>query len=108
VQPDRLDQLIEMLTWLHLAVEDDLYLLRARIAQELKRIIDRVVLKPDREILVVLKPTSGYGAQMVFRNGRFKTLRLVDLDTGEPTEIPRILFLETQHYMFSKSAREPA
>jgi hypothetical protein len=68
---------------------------------ELRRIIDRVVLNNDREIFVVFKPMSGYGAQMEFRNGRFETLRLVDLDTGKPTEAPRLLFLEAQPYMLS-------
>jgi hypothetical protein len=39
---------------------------------------------------------------MDFRNDRFEMLRLIDLDNGEVTEVPRILFLETQRYMLSK------
>jgi hypothetical protein len=64
-------------------------------------IINPVVLDQDREILVVLKPATGYGAQMEFRNGRFQGLRLTDLDSGEVTEIDRFLFLSLQHYMLS-------
>jgi DNA invertase Pin-like site-specific DNA recombinase len=103
MQPDRLDQLLETIARLHFADENDLYVLRARIAQELKRIIDRLVLNRDREIRVMLKPAAGYGAQMEFRNGRFDQLRIIDLNTGETTEIPRILFLEMQRYMFSQT-----
>ena len=102
--PDRLDQLLEMLLRLHVADGDGRYLLRARIAQELRRIIDRIILKPNREIRVVLKPTAGERAEMIFRNGRFEGLRLTDLDTGETEEIDRLLFLETQHHMLSASA----
>jgi DNA invertase Pin-like site-specific DNA recombinase len=98
---DRLDQLLELIARLHLASEDDLYLLRARIAQELKRIIDRVVLNRDREIRLVLKPTEGYRAEMEFRNNRFGMLRLTDLETEEVTSVDREAFLLTQHYVFS-------
>jgi hypothetical protein len=99
--PDRLDQLLEMLARLYLADEDERYLLRARIAQELRRIIDRIVLNSDREIRVVLKPTEGYRAEMELRNNGFEMLRLTDLDTGEATEIPRILWLEMQRYVYT-------
>jgi DNA invertase Pin-like site-specific DNA recombinase len=105
MQPDRLDQLLEMIARLHFADENQLYVLRAGLAQELRRIIDRVVLNQDREIRVVLKPAAGYGAQMEFRNGRLDQLRLTHLDTGETTEIPRILFLEMQRYMLSQIPR---
>jgi hypothetical protein len=84
------------------ATDDDRYVLRARLAQELRRIIDRVVLNSDREILVVFKPMSGCGARMEFRNGRFETLKLIDLHTGETTEVPRELFLETQRHLLSQ------
>jgi hypothetical protein len=83
--------------------DDDSYVLRARIAQELRRIIDKVVLNSDREIRLVFKPASGYRAQMEFRNGRFEMLKLIDTNTSGVTEIPRILFLETQWYMFSST-----
>ena len=63
-QADRLDQLLLTIARLHFADEDERYLLRAHIAQELRWIIDRVILKQDREIRVVLKPAAGYGAQM--------------------------------------------
>jgi hypothetical protein len=63
----------------------------------------RVVLNRVREILVVLKPASGYGAQMEFRNSRSEMLRLTDLDSGEMTEIDRFLFLSMQHYMLSNT-----
>jgi hypothetical protein len=102
---DRLDQLLEMIARLHFADENDRYLLRARIAQELKRIIDRIILNYDREIFVVLKRTSGYEAQMEFRNGRFDGLRLTHIKSGETVEIPRLLFLETQRHMLSNSTR---
>jgi hypothetical protein len=109
VQGDRLDQLLEMLLRLHVADEDGRYLLRVRIAQELRRVVDRIVLKPNREMRVVLRPASGYGAEMEFRNGRFETLWLTDIDTGETEEIDRLLFLETQRHMLSRlqSSRAP-
>ena len=94
--PDRLDQLLETIMRPHMAGEDEHYLLRASLAQELRRIIDRVILNPHREIRVVLKEAAGYRAEMEFRNGRFKGFRLTDLDTEEVTEIDRLLFLETQ------------
>ena len=55
---------------------------------------------------MVLKPASGYGTQMEFRNGRFEMLRLTDLDNGETTEIDRFLFLSMQYYMVSNK-RQP-
>jgi hypothetical protein len=85
-----------------MASEDDRYLLRDQIAQELRRIIDRVVLNSSREISVVLKPAAGYGAQIQFRDNRLEMLRFIDLDTEDVTEVPRILFLKTQHYMLSE------
>jgi hypothetical protein len=42
---------------------------------------------------VVLKPAPGYGAQMQFRNNRLETVRPIDLDTEDVTEVPLILFL---------------
>jgi hypothetical protein len=94
---DRLDQLLLTITRLHFADEDERYLLRARIAQELRRIIDRVVLNRDREITVVLKPAAGCTAEMEFRNGRFEMLRLTDLATEEVIQVDRLSFLLMQY-----------
>jgi hypothetical protein len=101
IQDPWLHKLFLTIAPLSFAPENDRFLLRARIAQELRRIIDRVVLNRDRQILVVLKPASGYGAEMEFRNGRFEGLRLTHLDSGEETKIDRLLFLEMQRYMLS-------
>jgi hypothetical protein len=102
-QADRLDQLLLTIVRLHLADEDERYLLRARIAQELRRISDRVVLDQDRKILVSLKPTEGFRPEMEFRNGKFHILRLTDVDSGELIEVDRISFLLMQHSVFSKN-----
>src|SRR5262249_40670737 len=100
-QADLLDLLLLTITQLHFATDDDRYVLRARIAQELRRGIDRGILHSSREICVVLKPTEGKPAEMEFRNNRFEILRLTDLDTGEVTLIDRFLFLSMEHYWLS-------
>ena len=85
---------------LQVADNDERYVLRARIAQELRRIIEKVKLNDRREMLVMLKPASGYRAEMTFRNEKFDVLRLADSETEEVTEIDRFLFLSTMHHVF--------
>lgn len=58
-------------------------------------------LNDRREILLVLKPSSGCPAEMAFRNEKFDTLRLTDIETGEVTEIDRLHFLLTMHHVVS-------
>jgi hypothetical protein len=105
---DRIDQLMLTITALRFAPDDDRYLLRARIAQELRRIVEAVRLNDRREIVLVLKPSSGCRAEMAFRNEKFDTLRLTDIETGEVTEIDRLHFLLTMHQVVSSTglARE--
>jgi DNA invertase Pin-like site-specific DNA recombinase len=101
VQEDRLDQLLVTIVALQVATEDDRYVLRSKIAQELRRIIDSARLNSNREIRLVLKASAGYQAEMDFRNDKFLMLRLTDVDSGEVIEIDRFLFLSTMHYAFS-------
>jgi hypothetical protein len=56
-------------------------------------------MKRSPAVLLVFKPASGYGTQMEFRNARLEILKLIDLDTGEVTEIDRIQF----HHMLSNN-----
>jgi hypothetical protein len=98
---DWLDQLLRTLVALQVADNDERYVLRARIAQELRRIIEKVKLNDRREMLVMLKPASGYRAEMTFRNEKFDVLRLADSETGEVTLINRFLFLSMMHHVFA-------
>jgi hypothetical protein len=110
IDEDRLDQLVLTIAALNIAAlnlapENDRYLLRARIAQELRRIIETLTLNNRREIVLVLKPASGYRAEMTFRNDKFDTLRLTDVETGDVTDVDRFLFLSAQHYLYTNSLR---
>ena len=87
---------------LQFSSEDYRYLLRARIAQELRRIVETMSLNDRREMFLVLRPGAGYRAEMVFRNDKFDELRLTEEETGQMTEIDRYLFLSTQHYLCSQ------
>jgi hypothetical protein len=103
VQEDWLDQLLMTIVALQVATEDDRYVLRSKIAQELRRIIDRVILNSRREVRLVLKASAGYQAEMDFRNDKFEMLRLTDIETGVVTPIDRFLFLSTQRFLFSEA-----
>jgi phage-related protein len=65
------------------------------------RIIDSVRLNSSREIRLVLKTSVGYQAEMIFRNDKFYTLRLTNVDSGEVAEFDRFAFLLTMHHMFT-------
>jgi hypothetical protein len=66
LQEDWLDQLLMTIIALQVAMEDERYLLRSKIAQELRRIIDKVCLNSDREIRLLLKPSGGIEPRWIF------------------------------------------
>jgi DNA invertase Pin-like site-specific DNA recombinase len=101
LEEDWLDKLLLTIAALHLATEDDRYVLRSKIAQELRRIIERASLNSEREIRLLLKPSVGYRAEMHFQDNKFSMLRLTDVDSGEITDIDRFLFLSTMRYALS-------
>jgi DNA invertase Pin-like site-specific DNA recombinase len=106
LEEDWLDKLLLTIAALHLATEDDRYVLRSKIAQELRRIIECVSLNSEREIRLLLKPSVGYRAEMHFRDNKFSMLRLTDVDSGEITDIDRFLFLSTMRYALSSDISE--
>jgi hypothetical protein len=80
---DRLDPLLETIARLRVVKGNDRYLLRAKIAQELRRVLDTVRLNDRREITIIPKPERGYQTQFELRDEKLHKIAMTHIETGE-------------------------